>query len=401
MRLPVESLLDATARRLAALQHQTDGPEHYAGELPMRLTGEVCREDHNFLTGYALLHVAVARHRGALPAAAAERVGAILAAGREVPLRYRSPGGTSNWYHGKASGCAAPAGYPWPGGRVLCLADDYDDTAVSALLTSLGPCEAGAPYRPELFLRAARAPRNEPLTAKSQRRLALAGDPAGVYRTWVLAEDAEARPLPAGALRLPRENSVELTTVANVATAVHRLGAPPDLPEQRAALAFVDRLARVATAKLLDGDASYLDFASSYYPRVPFAPLAFVVRDHWLTGGALLSPETAALVARAVLEVDEDAGWRMGGFLARAFWLSCAAWSVVAGLVRREAAAPRLARVAARVCAEAGADGSWPDVVFFHAAHLGDYGGPAYTQALMLETLALLHELGVGEPCRS
>jgi len=36
----------------------------------------------------------------------------------------------------------------------------------------------------------------------------------------------------------------------------------------------------------------------------------------------------------------------------------------------------------------------WPDVVFFHGAHVGDYSGTAYALALMLETLALLHAKG-------
>lgn len=393
-------LLFDTARRLAAMQYPSDGHDWYRGEFPMRIQGTVDRLDHNFLSGYALRHVALASQRPGVPENARSILQGILATAALVPGQYQSTLGTGNWYHGKASRCRSPVDYPWPGGVVVALCDDYDDTAIAAQLAQLGPFKPRIPHSIELFLEAAHTPGVHLLVPKSVRRMELAGVTAGVYQSWVLpGPDPEitrrAAGIEAPVVIMPQANSVELTTVANIAAVVHLLGGDPELPTQRASVHFVNALARCAIKRLLEGDASWLDFASSYYPRFPFAPLCFLVQDHALMGGELLTPETQALLRRAVLEVSEDAYSRMSGFGTRAYWLSCAAWCAVTGLIERRSIIARLRSVWERVRAERSQDGLWPFIVFFHSAHVGDYGGLAYVQALVLELLALLLELEV------
>jgi hypothetical protein len=377
-----------TAQRLHRLQHAVDGPGFVRGEFPMTLLGGSAPVvDHNFLSGYALLHVALALGRPALPAPARDALQAVAETAAGVPASYQSSFGTCNWYSGRATGLPCPAGYAGGPDGMLCLHDDYDDTAIAALLTVFGCCRTRIPLTAAIFAPAAHDPSRDRLVPKSVRRVQLAGGGAGVYQSWALRARApgDGRRL----VWLPRENSVELTTVANIYTAAHALGARPEADGQRASRAFVNTLARIATERLLAGDASYLDFASSYYPRFPFAPLAFLLRDHVLTERSLLDDDVAALVAHAVREVDAAAAWRMRGFGTHAYWLSCCAWCLVGGLLgppEVEAAVHRISSELPR--------GDWPDVVFFHGAHLGDYSGRAYSAALMVETLALLLEVG-------
>lgn len=391
--MPAEpTLLERGARRLRASQHATDGGSHLRGEFPMWIEGPVSRVDHNYLSGYALLHLTVAARVRGLPGPVAAALRSLLDIAAELPGRYQSEDGLGNWYSGRGNGLRCPPGYPWPQGRTLCLHDDYDDTAISALLSALGPFELAVPITPGTFLPAAHDPATDALVPNSVRRMELAEAGAGVYQSWALRPD---RPNGhSGRVWLPTENSVELTTVANVFAAVHLLGGDPAHPAQAASRHFVNALTRWAVQRLLAGDASALDFASTYYPRFPFAPLSFVVHDHALTGGALLEPETAALVARAVTEVDAAVAWRMSGFGTAAFWLNCCAWCLRAGLVRAEDVEAKLDRVWRRL--SGGPDELWPDLVFFHGAHVGDYSGAAYALALMVETHALLHELGFG-----
>ena len=388
--LPV--LLRRGAERLLALQHGADGAAHLRGEFPMWIAGPVSRVDHNYLSGYALLHVTMAAQAPDLPGSVGAALERVLDVARQLPGRYQSEAGLGNWYSGRGSGLPCPAGYPWPDGRTLCLHDDYDDTAISAILTTLAPFELSAPITAATFTAAAHDPARDALVPNSVRRMQLAAAGAGVYQSWALAPRPGAA-MDAALVWLPDENSVELTTVANVFTAVHRLGGDSGHPAQVASRHFVNALVLVAVERLLNGDASYLDFASSYYPRFPFAPLAFVVHDHVLTGGALLDPQVAAVIARAVAEVDAEASWRMQGFGTAAFWLNCCAWCLQGGLLRADDIGPTLERVWWRLHRN-GDHPLWPDVVFFHGAHIGDYSGTAYTLALMLETLALLHGMG-------
>jgi hypothetical protein len=381
-------LLVRTSQRLQHLQHTAAGPGFVRGEFPMTLLGEATSVvDHNFLSGYALLHVALALQRRALPAAARGALQEVVGAAADVPGSYQSSFGTCNWYSGRGTGLPCPAGYAGGPGGILCLHDDYDDTAIAALLMVLGNCRTRMPLTAALFASAAHDPSRDRLVPKSVRRVQLAGGGASVYQSWALRERTPAEL--ARLVWLPRENSVELTTVANVYTAARALGARPEADAQRASRAFVNSLARIATERLLSGDASYLDFASSYYPRFPFAPLAFLVRDHVLTQRSLLDDDVAALIARAVREVDPAAAWRMRGFGMHAYWLSCCAWCLTAELL----GPPEVETTVRRVCAGL-PRGGWPDIVFFHGAHLGDYSGRAYSAALMVETLALLHEVG-------
>jgi hypothetical protein len=382
-----------TAQRLEQLQHTDDGRGFVRGEFPVTLRGEsTSRVDHNFLSGYALLHVAAALRSPALPDAARIALDAVLATAVDVPRSYQSDAGTCNWYSGRDTGLPCPADYAWEDADMLCLHDDYDDTAIAALLTVLGDCCLRIPPTAELFARAPYDPRRDRLVPKSVRRARLAGAGAGVYQSWALR--TRPRDRSRRLVWLPTENSVELTTVANVYTAVHALGGAADAPAQRASRAFVNGLARVATERLLTGDASYLDFASSYYPRFPFAPLTFLVRDHVLTEHSLLDDAVAALIARAVRDVDPATAWRMRGFGTHAFWLNCCAWCLSAGLLSAPEVAPLVRRVLADLPHADLPHGEWSDIVFFHGAHLGDYSGTAYSSALMVETLALLYEAG-------
>lgn len=384
-------LLSCVAERLHALQHRTDGASYLRGEFPMRIRGPASRLDHNYLSGYALFHVALAAHMPDLPGSVRATLDEILLTARRLPGRYQSPRGLGNWYSGRGSGLPAPSGYPWPHGRTLCLHDDYDDTAISALLATLAPFELSEPITPEVFGKAAYEPARDALVPNSIRRMQFADAGAGVYQSWAL--DSRRDTSSNGPLEwLPKRNSVELTTVANAYTAVHRLGGDPAHPAQIASRHFVNALVTHAVGRLLDGDASHLDFASTYYPRFPFAPLAFVVHDHVLTDGALLKPEVAAIVARAVLEVDAGTSWRMQGFGTAAFWLNCCAWCLFAGLIDASVIAATVERMWARLHSHD--DPLWPDIVFFHGAHVGDYSGRPYALALMLETFALLHAEG-------
>ncbi|MGH3783279.1 MAG: hypothetical protein ACRDRO_22345 [Pseudonocardiaceae bacterium] len=386
------ALLRGGAERLLALQHGADGASHLRGEFPMWIAGPVTRVDHNYLSGYALLHTTLAAQVPGLPSSVVAALERVLDIARELPGRYQSEAGLGNWYSGRGSGLPCPVGYPWPGGRTLCLHDDYDDTAISAILTTLAPFKLSAPITAATFSAAAYDLARDALVPNSARRMQLAEAGAGVYQSWALVP-SPAPAVGAELVWLPRENSVELTTVANVFTAVNRLGGDPEHPAQVASRHFVNALVTVAVERLLDGDASYLDFASSYYPRFPFAPLAFVVHDHVLTDGALLDPQVTAMIARAVAEVDAEASWRMQGFGTVAFWLNCCAWCLQGGLMRAGDIGPTLERVWGRLHSS-GDHPLWPDFVFFHGAHIGDYSGTAYTLALMLETLALLHGMG-------
>jgi hypothetical protein len=392
--LDLGPLLDELTGRLQSMQHLTDGPFHHRGEFPMQLWGPVTRADHNYLSGYALLHLIHAEAR--LPPAARAPITAMLDRAADVPAHYQTAALTCNWYSGKTTGQRAPAGYPWPDGCVRAVRDDFDDTAVSSMLAGTGRFRLRSPLTLSLFDRARYVPERHPLMPNAILRLELTGCGRDVYRTWVLPEPGEEWDQPPRVSFLPLANTVEMTAVANVVTAVHLLGGDPDGPGQVASAAFVNRLARVGIEKLLVGDASYLDLASSYYPRVPFAPLAYLARDHVATGNRLLEPETTRLLARALVEVSEDAAWRSSGFANRAFWLSCAAWGMTAGMVAPGELWPKVDRVLRQVSAELAPPRPFPDVVFFHASHIGDYGGTPYTLAVLIETFALIQELQSG-----
>jgi hypothetical protein len=381
-------LLRRGLRRLEALQLDRDGPAHLRGEFPMRINGPMSRLDHNYLSGYALLHLALAAGVAGLPAGTGARLERILEVAQALPARYQSAAGLGNWYSRRGTGFPCPPAYPWPDGRPLCLHDDYDDTAISAILSTLAPVELASRITPATFAAAAHDPARDALGPNTRHRLELARAGAGVYQSWALPAEAQAGKGDLGVVWLPRLNSVELTTVANAYTAVHRLGGDPAEAAQVASAHFVNSLVTVAVQKLLEGDASYLDFASTYYPRFPFAPLAFVVRDHVLTGGALLDPDTTAIIARAVADVDPWSAWRMQGFGTVSYWLNCCAWCLHAGMVEVADLTPALDKVWRQL---GDADALWPDIVFFHGAHVGDYSGHAYALALMVETLALLH----------
>jgi hypothetical protein len=372
---------------LAGSQYRSDGPDYFRGEFPMYLTGPVSRRDHNFLSGYTLLHCALAARLPGIPDAARRGLLDILKTARDLPWRYQSDAGTANWYSGRGAGFRGPADYPWQAER-LHLRDDYDDTAVAVLLANLGGLRLRHAIAPEQFAEAAYDPRRHVLVPKSQRRLALAGVAEGVYQSWALAGK-----VPPQVKAVPEQNSTELTTVANAVTAVARLGGIT--PAQHASRAFVNGMVRVSVQKLIEGDASYLDFASSYYPRVPFAPLAFVVHDHWLMNGGLLDPDCASLVARAVRDVSPVAAWRRFSYANPAYWLNCALWCVQAGLLAVSEIDRKAKDVWSHVRAHAARSGSWPDIEFFHAAHLGNYSGEPYAAALLIETMALLCACGL------
>jgi hypothetical protein len=392
----MERLIEQTLARLLATQYVEDGAAHWRGEFPMRLSSQA-GSDHNYLSGYALSHLLMALRLGRLPGRA--EVETLLDRGRALPLRYQSPAGLGNWYSGRGVSLPAPLSYPWPDGTVVCLRDDYDDTAISALLCALGNFESRGLNVATVFRAAAYDPDRHELADKSQRRLeVVGGNGKGVYQSWALAGPPPPWPrlsgeFPAEVIWLPPRNSLELTTVANIFTAVHIMDPSPS-ESQGASRAFVNALARFAVERLIEGDASHLDFASSYYPRVPFAPLAYVVRDDVVTSHALLDPDVAALVARAVRQVPPDAGWRQHDFANPAFWLNCCAWCMARGLISRKEIGPRVEEVLTSLRAAAGVEQRWPDVVFFYGAHLGHYSGESYIDAVMVESLSLLRREG-------
>ncbi len=395
-----DGLLLLTTRRLAECQYKEDGEGIVRGEFPMQLRGAVDCVDHNFLSGYALLHVACALHRGKLSAECAEVLNGVLCEARELPGRFQSMSLTANWYSGTPSGPGTerfrgPNGYPW-NDRALHLRDDYDDTAICALLSAVAGLNVLQPFPRAFFERAAFAPSTDVLAPKSLKRLALTGCGSDVYTSWAF-DGGDPAPKRIGELKvvtLPEHNSVELTTVANVATAARLL--ENDSSAQEASKRFVNRLARLALEKLIDGDASYLDFASSYYPRVPFAPLGYLARDHVLSGGWLLEEETLLLLQRSLLEVSARAGWRCKGFANPMYWLHCAAWSMESGIAGGGKVRQRARTVLNEILDTVSEHGDWPDIEFFYGAHLGNYSGIPFSRALAIETLALLSKEGLG-----
>lgn len=400
----MDLLLLRTARFLERQQYAADGPTYLRGEFPMSLTDKTgSRKDHNYLSGYTLLHVAAALRAGAMLPEARRVLEGIAETGRFLPAGYQTAAGLGNWYSGRGVGLPAPADYPWPHNVVLCLRDDYDDTAISCLLTRLGPFESRTAYTPALFAAAAYRPGVHKLVRQTMRRLEAVGGADGAYRSWAIEQspsqdDWERHRGPyAGGLPTqwlpPEENSIELTTAANVFSAVHLLD-PAESESQAASRRFVNRLTELAVERLTAGDASYLDFASSYYPRVPFAPLLFLMRDHDLTGGALLDGEVVDAIAEAVATVDPHIGWRQHDFANAAFWLGCCAWTLKGGFLAKERVADRIAAIYGELETLPGEDGCWPDSVFFLGAHLGNYGGSPYIAAMMVETLSLLLDAG-------
>ncbi|MBL8211073.1 MAG: hypothetical protein JNK87_10195 [Bryobacterales bacterium] len=390
MTADVGRLFAATAEWLRSQQYQRDGDCFVRGEFPMQLTGPVSGVDHNFLSGYALLHAATAIRTGALPDGVAAVTSTILQAGRDLPRAYQSAAGTGNWYKDYGDGLHGPCGYSWPGGLALSLRDDYDDTAVAALLGVLGHASSVAPHA-SLFDDAVFDPDRHRLVPKSQRRLEITGVERNVYMSWVLSHPAP--PRHDGTLRIltvPDDNSVELTTAANIYTALHALGADPQAAAQRGTRRFVNRLLCHCLGKLREGDASYMDFASSYYPRVPFAPVAFLLRNEWLTGGALLEDATRTVIAGVLLHVDPHAGWRSHGFANAAYWLNSAAWAVLLGLVDAGSIGGLARSIWLHLLSQRDDSAPWPDIEFFHGAHLGNYSGRPYAAAFLLETMAVL-----------
>jgi hypothetical protein len=384
-----------TARALARAQHQDAGREHVAGEFPMTLRCPEPRRDYNFLSGYALLHLAVTRRSlsPGLPPEARGLVERALRLGADLPVAYRSEQGTNNWYHGKLSGDRTPPDFPWPNGLVLSLRDDLDDTAIAALLTSLTSDGAPGPYRAEIFTAHAYRVGRDALRSSSLERLKAAGASDGVYLTWALDAGSVPLHLPPspGRILLPFENSVEMVTVSNIYAAVHRLGGPAGCEAHGASARFVNAIARAAVAALLRGDPAPMAQAARYYPRAPFAPVGFLLRDHLLSDRTLLGDDTLCAIAAAARDADPFLGASSEPFAAPLHWLNAAAWCAVAGLLDWRTIRSRAAAVLDRLGAEhLDPETGWPDFVFFHDAHTGHYGGQAYSNAVALETFAAL-----------
>ncbi len=397
MRDEMVSRLSGTLAILEASQYREDEGEHYRGEFPMWLAGRVTRTDHNFLTGYALVHLALARTSPALPADSRASLDRMLNLARDIPRRFTREDGMCNWYHGKLSGCGIPPDYDWKNGLVLCLCNDFDDTSIAAQLSSLAGHDWAGPDAVDMFIACASPADRAGLGYRSNRRLDQAGVNDGVYQTWRLpAPDAEEVRRKAGVtlpLRMvPPENSVEMVTAANIWTAVALLGGAERARESQDATArFVNELARQAVRAYLDGDATALKVAAPYYPWTPFAPIAFLLHNHCATGGTLLDASTLALIGDALVQARDDGAPDDGTFIARTYWLNCAAWCARAGCLPGGAAAaigPRWTDVQSHLEPA----GTWPDFIFFNEAHIGDYSGRPYSQALMVETMALLLE---------
>src|SRR3954464_16099160 len=91
---------------LAREQAKVDGAEHVRGEFPMTLWCPEPRRDYNFLSGYALLQLAVTGRywSSCLPTQVRQLLHEILLLGADIPAAYQSPSGLNNWYHGRLSG---------------------------------------------------------------------------------------------------------------------------------------------------------------------------------------------------------------------------------------------------------------------------------------------------------
>lgn len=390
----IASLTGCVARALEWLTHHqyaTDAGPHYRGEFPMQLYAPSPRLDHNFLTGYTLLHLAMARTSPAISPEWRQAIAAILDRARDIPRRYRGASGLTNWYHGKLTRCGAPPDHAWTDGVVLCLCDDYDDTSIASQLACLAGYEAD-PAMLDRLLAAATPADGGGLGYRSLRRTEAAGVQEGVYRTWKLPppDPEDIRRVSGFTLpvrMVPHENSVEMVTAANIWTAIALLdGDAARYPSQAATAVFVNRLARQALTALLDGDPGALTVAAPYYPWVPFAPVAFLLHDHCVAGATLLDAGTRDLIGEALAAAPAD-----HAFVALAYWLNCAAWSARAGCLP-EGIEPLLWARWLEIQAYAEGGAAWPDFIFFNQAHIGHYGGPPYVQALMLETALLLLE---------
>lgn len=405
--MKIEEICLATLNRLDAQQMPEAGPGHVRGEFPMVLRCPEPRADYNYLTGYALLHLACAHSlpAGHLSADARLRIQTILERAKDVPRAYQTARGTANWYHGRLTGDHLPPDFDWPDQILLSVYDDLDDTAVSVMLR--GTHAAFTPLRPmhtSLFTRWGYDPRRDVLRPKALRRLQLAGVAEGVYLTWVIEPDGDERGHGRRRVQIPPQNSVELVTAANVCAALGMLaGADAALPGLTETRGFVNRLTLLALDKLTaEDDPSFLEFCAPYYPRVPFAPLAFLLRAHALSEATLLSDEVLTRIADAVLTVAPGRHSRPApeaDFAARAYWLNAAGWCARLGLLPAAwlagRALPEFEGLAHRYSDAAGA---WPDFVFFLAAHIGDYSGHAYSGAMMVETMSLLSAAADGAP---
>ncbi len=394
--------IDARCRKtltwLEMNQEREDGLNCRRGEFPMTLRCPGPRTDYNYLTGYALLHLACCRSLLAdrLSAEALRIMETILGRATDVPAAYQTCRGSTNWYHGRLSGDHFPPDVDWPDGIQLGIHDDLDDTAISTMLVGL--YARFKPLRmvhPSLFTRWLYDPRRDVLRTKAVRRLQFTGVLENVFMTWVMVPDGDYRAPVRKTVRIPTENSIELVTAANIWAALKMLAGTEQLPGMTETREFVNRLTRLALHKLVvEDDPSFLEFCAPYYPRVPFAPLSFLLRAHALSGKALLEGDTANRIVDAVRSVEPSRHSRptmQADFAALAYWLNAAGWCARLDLQPAEwlgsRAVPRLEKLAAD---HLDVTGSWPDFVFFLGAHLGDYSGPAYSNCMMVETMALL-----------
>jgi hypothetical protein len=386
----------ATLAYVEAAQEDGASAAAVRGEFPMTLRCPEPRNDYNFLSGYALLHLAVCSRmllEYFSPAAHASATRILKQADQLLPA-YQSRRGTLNWYHGRLSGDHIPPDFAWPGDRILSLSDDLDDTAISVMLVHLCPdIFSLRPFPDSVFTDRAYDPNRDRLGAKSLRRLQLAGVDSGVYLSWALSPEDPPGPNPENWTKVPPHNSVELVTSANVWTALClRSPHASDLEGYAKTVRFVNQATAIGLDRLVcHDDPTYFELFASYYPRVPFAPLSFLLRSHALSGRTLLTDETTRLIADAVSTVNPHCTARANPFAAPAYWANAAGWCVYLGLLPESfleaRVRPLLDQLADR-CFDTRA-GRWPDFVFFLAAHIGDYSGIVYSHCLMVETLTL------------
>jgi len=406
--MKIEDIQRATLAWLEANQEKDDGEECVRGEFPMTLSCPEAQTDYNFLTGYALFHLAVCETLliNRLSADALRTINTILKRASDVLVAYQTTRGSTNWYHGRLSGDHLPPNFNWPQNRRLSVCDDLDDTAISAILNSLRPSFImRRTLAPRIFTDWLYDPERDKLRTKALRRLKLSGVPAKVYMTWVIEPGGgESNETMQDSLKVPQENSVELVTAANILTAIKRIcdapgstyGPPDELAGFAETQRFVNQLTSLALDKLLvEDDPAFLEFCAPYYPRVPFAPLAFLLRAHALSNHSLLWNETLEKIATAVRLVDPARYARAlpyADYAARAHWLNAAGWCDWIGLLPRSWLAERaIHELEGLVRNDFNlATGSWPDFIFFLAAHIGDYGGVAYSNCMMVETMSLL-----------
>ena len=364
-----------------------------AGEFPMCIRSSKQVTDFNFLNGYTLLHLCMAwSNLLQIDPKASKAIEVILKRAASIPSNYQNKThSTSNWYRPQPSGYHFPSIWnDWPNGVPIDLCDDLDDTAISMLLKCIYPFELEYQIPPYQVFKTSKSGEIA-LRPKANQRLKDADLSDGVYLSWRIPSEATGDKI----LRLPIENSVELLTVSNIYTAIN-LCYPQKFSKsyQEKNRIFINNLSLKALNHLLvEQDAYYFEFLAPYYPRAPFAAISFLLRNHFLNKFSLLNKKVLDKIVEAVFAVQPSFSYRNFAYTAKVFWLNSVAWCLKIGLISFEQIQTKLMLVYDElVNNHLDSNGeAFHDFIFFLAAHVGDYSGRPYANAVMIESLSMLY----------